>query len=107
MIKRIALIIPLFIFMALLLVACGEDATPTFKAQSTKEDVDIRSTYKDDVVTFQIYTASGIGDAAIELTAGKMPGTVQVRLFVDKLENLELTYGDVRIGDRIRGWCRY
>ena len=97
MFKRIALFIPLLILMGLLLVGCGGDNTPTFQAQSTKEDVDIRSTYKDGVVTFNIYTASGIGDASIELVGGDMPKVVEVRLFVQGLENLELAYNDVKI----------
>ncbi len=97
MFKRIALFIPLLILMTVILAACGEDATPGFQAHSTKNDVDIRSSYKDGAVTFNIYSQDGIGDASMELIAGEMPDVVQVRLFVKGLENLELAYDDVTI----------
>jgi len=121
MFKRVSALILLITVMSLLLVACGNKAvSPTFQTSSTKKDVDIRSTYyppetsadtkeltitdilneeviKDDSAIFYIYNPGGIGDATIELTGGEMPKTVQVRLFVDGLENLELSYGDVLI----------
>ena len=97
MYKRIALFISLFILMMLILAACGGDATPAFQAYSTKDNVDIRSTYKDGAVTFNIYAQDGIGGATVELIKGEMPDVLQVRLFVKGLENLELAYDDVAI----------
>jgi hypothetical protein len=97
MIKRISLIVPTLIFLALFLTSCRNEAALGFQATSTKTDVDIRSIYEDDVVTFLIFSPKGIGDADISLSSGKMPGTVQVRLFVNGLDNLALTYDSVRI----------
>ncbi len=97
MFKRITFFILTFTFMALFLTACGEEESLGFQATSTKTDVDIRSTYADDVVTFLIFNPGGIGDADISLVSGKMPGTIQIRLFVNGLENLELTYDSVKI----------
>ncbi len=120
MFKRVSVLILLIIVMSLLLTACDQTLPPTFQTSSTKKDVDIRSTYyppetsadikglsvtdvinkeviKGDSVIFYIYNPSGIGDATFELTGGEMPQTVQVRLFVNGLESLELSYGDVLI----------
>jgi hypothetical protein len=98
MFKRILMLIVLLSAVGLLLTACGEDETPTtFQVDSTKADVDVRSTDQDGTVTFHIYSPSGIGDATIALTAGKMPETILVRLYVDGLEGLELSYGDALI----------
>ena len=95
--KRILFFIPIFILMALTLVACAEEELPSFQASATKSDVDIRSIYEDDAVTFFIYNPSGIGDATLTLMQGEMPETVHVRIFVQGLENLELKYDDVYI----------
>ena len=97
MFRRIAPLLLLFIILPLSLTACGGDEPPSFQATSSKDDVDIRSAYADGVLTFSIFSPSGIGDASIVLTEGKMPKTVQIRLFLDGLENLEVKYDDVTI----------
>ena len=97
MFRRIASLFFLLIVMSLLLTACGDNEPLSLQATSSKDDVDIRSVYADDVLSFSIFSPSGIGDASIELTSGEMPKTVQVRLFVDGLENLEVKYDDVTI----------
>ncbi len=121
MFKRVLMLILLLSVVGLLLTACGEEETPvTFQVSTTKSDVDVRSTYyppdasidikelgvadiiegklkRGDTVIFHIYNPSGIGDATISLTSGKMPETVLVRLYVNGLEGLELSYGDVQI----------
>ena len=96
--KRIFLLILLFTLMALTLTACDKDETLSFQASSTNESVDIRSIYKEEGgVIFFIFSPEGGGDADILLRSGDMPDVVQVRLFGDGLENLELTYGEVKI----------
>jgi len=95
MTKRLSVSALLITLMILLLAACGGDKVLTIKASATSGDVDIRSTAADGLVTFNIYNPSGIGNADIELVAGKWPKTVQVRLFVQGLENLELSYDGV------------
>ncbi len=98
--KRILLILSLLILLAMTLAACGGKSEPTsFHTSSTKADVDIRSMMTDegDAITFFVYSPSGIGDASFTLTGGEMPGNVHVRLYVKGLENLELSYDDVKI----------
>jgi len=97
MFRRIASLFLLLIVLSLLLAACGGNEPLNLRATSSQDDVDIRSFYADDVLSFSIFSPSGVGDASIELTSGEMPETVQVRLFVDGLENLEFTYDDVTI----------
>ena len=96
--KRTFFILALLLLLALTLAACGEEEEPTtFSVNSSKADVDVRSTLEDDTVTFYVYTPSGIGDATFTLKSGEMPDDVQVRLFVKGLENLEVSYNDVTI----------
>ncbi|HEY79800.1 MAG TPA: hypothetical protein EYP25_09670 [Anaerolineae bacterium] len=95
--KTIPLI--LLLLTAALLSACRErPATPVrFQATSVKNDVDIRSVPGDNLVTFHIYSPSGIGDASITLLEGDMPDIVQIRLYVDNLDHLALEYDDLSI----------
>jgi len=95
--KRLSFIFFILVFITLTLAACGEEERLAFGVESSKDDVDIRSVLEDDAITFLIYNPSGIGDANMTLKQGKMPAQVQVRIFVQGLENLELTYNDVHI----------
>ncbi len=97
MFKRLLKFIPVLILMALALAACREQEPLAFQATALKQDVDIRSIYSDGAITFLIYNPSGIGDAKITLSQGRMPQKVRVRLFVQGLENLELSYDNVKI----------
>jgi hypothetical protein len=94
-------IIPLLLLLTLplLLTAFRKEPPPppAFDVTSSKEDVEVRSLPDDEGVTFLIFSPTGIGDATFTLTQGNMPQPIQVRLFVKNLENLELTYGDVKI----------
>jgi len=96
--KKTFFILTLFLLLALSVAACGDKEEPTtFSVDSSKEDVDVRSTLAEDTLTFYVYSPSGIGDATFALTGGPMPDVVEVRLFVKGLENLELSYDDVTI----------
>ena len=97
--KTIAMLL-LLLLSTLLLSGClqpEEPIPPKFQATSTTPDVDIRSINQKPGILFYIYSPTGIGDANIALTAGDLPETIQIRLFVSNLEHLELSYGDVTI----------
>ncbi len=92
-------LLTLLLLTALLLTACRQQPQPPlqFQATSMKSDADIRSVPGDNLITFHIYSPSGIGDATINLLQGDMPDTVHVRLYVKNLDYLALNYDDIAI----------
>ncbi len=89
----------ILLILPLLLTACqrAQPVPPTFQATTSRADVDIRSLPQENGVTFHIFSPKGIGDATFTLSGGDMPDTIQVRLYVDNLDQLILAYDDLRI----------
>ncbi len=103
MMKRRVPTLLLLLIIPWLLAGCWQKVTeltpppPRFRWESPQDGVMIRAVDGQGMVVFHIYAPEGSGQATIQRIEGTAPATIQVRLYVESLASLKLTYGEVTL----------
>ena len=81
------------------MISCqaGNPNVPVFEIKSFKPEDQINIQIIDRTALVEIYSQSGIGQAAVNLKSGLMPAKLILRLYLKGLENLRFIYGQTAI----------
>jgi hypothetical protein len=88
---------------AVALASCGSagNGTVTLKATADRPDARVVVGADGRQAVVEVFSPSGIGGAAVEITSAALPRTIMLRLHLRGLEELRFTYGDTTVSASI------